>query len=74
MSRQSASGHRPARPGATADWSAAQYQPSSAPLLTCTRPRCGAKYTDDDPGRAAHITVFGHSPRQPAQPTEGPTP
>jgi hypothetical protein len=75
MSRQSASGHRPARPGATAaDWSAAQYQPSSAPLLTCTRPGCGAKWTDDEPGRQAHIAVFAHSPRtsQPAQPPQEP--
>jgi hypothetical protein len=62
-SRQLASGKAPP------DWSV-QYRPSSAWLLTCSRHGCGAKYLDDDPGRQAHIAVFGHSPRtsQPASP------
>ena len=65
MSRQSANGHRPP------DWSV-QYQPTGAPLLTCARAGCGAKWIDDEPGRQAHIAVFGHSPRtlEPARPAE----
>ena len=76
MSRQpTANGHRP---GPATDWTRLQYQPSSAPLLTCAAAGCGAKWTDDEPGRQAHIAVFAHSPR-PAQasiqpPTEGPMP
>jgi hypothetical protein len=63
MTRQSANGHRPARPGPAADWTRLQYRPTGAPLLTCARAGCGAKWIDDEPGRLAHIAVFGHSPR-----------
>jgi hypothetical protein len=45
------------------DWAAFNYLPSGAPLLRCARRGCGAAYTDDEPGRQAHIAVFGHSPR-----------
>jgi hypothetical protein len=52
------------------DWAALQYRPSSAPLLRCARNGCGAMFHDDEPGRRAHIAVFGHSPRdrEPARP------
>jgi hypothetical protein len=43
--------------------SALAYQPSPlTPLRTCTR--CGGKYLDDKPARAAHYVVFGHRPRR----------
>ncbi len=72
--RQPANGHRPGPPP---DWSA-QYQPTGARLLACDRHGCDAKYLDDDPGRRAHVAVFGHSPRPPepaeaAEPAEGQT-
>ncbi len=64
--RQPANGHRPGPPG----WSA-QYQPSGAPLRRCDRRGCGAAYIDDEPSRAAHVAVFGHSPRA-REPAETP--
>jgi hypothetical protein len=72
--RASANCHRPDPPHATTDWTRLQYQPTGAPLLTCAR--CGAKWIDDDPGRQAHITVFGHSPKpaEPASPAKETTP
>lgn len=78
----SANGHRPRRkPSRPADWASTAYQPSpDTPLLACASPRCGAKYFDDEPSRAAHVAVFGHRPRPPAadvhhpdQPTTAPT-
>jgi hypothetical protein len=64
--RPSGNGHRPARP---ADWKALQYQPAEGtPLRRC---RCGANWTDDEPGRRAHVAVFAHSPR-PAEPRPDP--
>jgi hypothetical protein len=75
MTRPSASGHRPDPPAATTDWSAVQYRPSSASLLRCDRRGCGAMFHDDEPGRQAHIAVFGHSPAKPPQePTGGEPP
>jgi hypothetical protein len=64
----SVSNRRPPRP--PIDWAALQYRPSGAPLLRCARRGCGASYVDDEPSRAAHVTVFGHSPRtsEPANP------
>jgi hypothetical protein len=71
VTRQSANGRtRSAR----ADWAALQYQPNPAvPLLACSRRGCGAKYLDDEPGRVAHVAVFGHSPREP-EPQPPPAP
>ncbi len=69
MSRQAANGQAP--PSAPADWDAAPPGPA-APLLRCA---CGGYWTDDDPGRHAHVAVFSHSPRprEPAKPPqEGP--
>ena len=66
--RASANGHRPG-PHRPADWSALGSRPGpDPPLLRCG---CGAAYHDDDPGRQAHVAVFGHSPR-PRQPAEPP--
>ncbi|MGH3162564.1 MAG: hypothetical protein ACRDOC_11805 [Streptosporangiaceae bacterium] len=69
--RQAGNGRRPDPPPQPADWDAAQYQPDTrTPLLTC---RCGAKWTDDEPGRHAHRVVFSHQPRQrEATPKEAP--
>jgi hypothetical protein len=53
----------------TVDWAAVQYQPAEGTmLLRCSR--CGGAWLDDEPGRQAHIAVFGHSPRllEPARP------
>jgi hypothetical protein len=48
------------------DWAAFQYEPApGTPLLRCHR--CGANWLDDGPGRVAHVAVFGHSPREPAE-------
>ena len=72
--RQSANGYRPEPPHRPADWSALQYQPAAGtPLRRC---RCGAVWTDDEPGRQAHIAVFAHSPRpaEPASPPKETTP
>lgn len=74
-SRQSANGQAPPADRTTSepppDW-AVHYQPTSAPLLACSRHGCGAKYLDDDGGRHAHQAVFGHQPRQSEpEPTEG---
>lgn len=66
-----ANGHRPGPPRHAVDWDALGYRPAEGtPLRACDRHGCGAKYLDDDPGRQAHIAVFGHSPRtsQPASP------
>ena len=71
MTRASANGTaRPAPPRQAADWNALDYQRDPPPLLACSRRGCGAKYLDDEPSRAAHIAVFGHSLRtgQPASP------
>ena len=43
------------------DWADRQYTPSGAPVRRCGR--CGGAYVDDEPSRAAHVPVFGHSPR-----------
>jgi hypothetical protein len=68
--RSSANGHRPEPPHRPVNW-AAHYQPTGAPLRTCARAGCGAKWIDDEPGRQAHIAVFGHSPK-PAEPAKTP--
>jgi hypothetical protein len=67
------SGHRPGPPHRPVNWSALGYSPGpNTPLLAC---RCGGKYLNDEPGWAAHLTVFGHSPRTPEpDPTEGDRP
>ena len=73
--RPSANGHRPELPHRPADWDALGYRPAEGtPLLRCAR--CGGSWLDDEPGRAAHIAVFGHSPRtrQPAESAEGESP
>jgi hypothetical protein len=63
--RQSANGHRRRDAHEPADWAALAYQPAEGTsLLRC---RCGAAWLDDDEGRAAHDTVFGHRPK-PGQP------
>jgi hypothetical protein len=70
-----ANGHRPQPPHRPADWNALGYRPAEGtPSRTCCR--CGARYLDDEPGRAAHITVFGHSPKpaEPASPPKETTP
>jgi hypothetical protein len=60
--RQSANGRRGAHQ--PADWAALAYRPAEGtPLLACRAPHCGAVYLNDDQGRAAHNTVFGHHPR-----------
>jgi hypothetical protein len=62
MSRQSANGRAPAPPR-PADWKALQYEPAEGtPLRRC---RCGANWTDDEPGRRAHRVVFLHEPGAP---------
>ena len=51
----------PAKPS---DWDRDSYRPApETPLKTCGRAGCGAAYVDDQPSRAAHVAVFGHSPR-----------
>jgi hypothetical protein len=75
--RPSPNGHRGELPHRPADWNALGYRPAEGtPSRTCTR--CGARYLDDDPCRAAHITVIGHSPRTglggPSQPSEPASP
>ena len=77
MSRRQAANGRAPKPSPPVDWSA-QYEPGpNTPLRTCGR--CGARYRDDEPSRAAHVAVFGHSarPAEPAKTTpaqEGPPP
>jgi hypothetical protein len=68
---QSANGHR-AGAHEPAGWAALAYRPAEGtPLLAC---RCGARYLDDEPARAAHRAVFGHQPRsaEPAKAREDP--
>jgi len=51
---------RQARAGSSA-------QPFSMPPLEVTPTKCGtcgAFYLDTDPGRQAHVVVFGHRPRK----------
>jgi hypothetical protein len=59
-----------------ADWAALGYRPAeNTPLRRCDALGCGAAYLDDDAGWAAHVAVFGHSPRPPepaTQPEETP--
>ena len=68
MSRAESNGHRPGPP---VDWSDRQYTPSGAPVRRCGR--CGGAYVDDEPSRAAHVPVFGHSPRTDDPGTQGPS-
>ena len=73
--RASANGHRAGPPHRPVDWLALGYRPAEGtPSRTCTR--CGARYLDDEPCRAAHITVFGHSPKPagPARRADDPQP
>jgi hypothetical protein len=61
VTARSANGRRAEPPHAPADWAALQYQPDPrTPLLRC---RCGAAFLADEPGRQAHLAVFGHRPR-----------
>ncbi len=67
--RSSANGYRAEPPHRPADWSAVGYRPAEGtPVKRCA---CGGAYLDDDPSRAAHVAVFGHSPR-PAEPATTP--
>ena len=66
MSRAESNGRRQA--SLPTDWAALQYTPSGAPVRRCTR--CGGAYVDDEPSRAAHVPVFGHSPRTAETSTE----
>ena len=67
--RSSANGHRAEPPHRPVDWSAVGYRPAEGtPTKRCA---CGGAYLDDDPSRAAHVAVFGHSPR-PAEPATTP--
>lgn len=69
MSRQSANGRAPA-PHRPVDWNRDGYRPGpDTRRRTCGR--CGACYLDDEPSRAAHVVVFGHSPR-PSEPATTP--
>jgi hypothetical protein len=73
--RQLANGHRPGPPRQAVNWDALGYRPAEGtPLLRCCR--CGAAYLNDDPGRVAHVAVFGHSPKpaEPASPPKETTP
>lgn len=68
MSRQSGGGSSP-KP---VDWDRESYRPApDTPVKTCGRAGCGAVYVDDQPSRAAHVAVFGHSPK-PAEPAKAP--
>ena len=67
----SANGHRPGPPRQAVDWDREDYRPDpKTPLRLCGR--CGAKYLDDEAGRAAHRIVFLHQPRtrEPDRPAE----
>jgi hypothetical protein len=69
-----AKGSRAEPQHAATDWSAVQYQPAEGtPLLRCW---CGAAFLADEPGRRAHLAVFGHRPRssKPAKRADGPQP
>jgi hypothetical protein len=67
--RSSANGYRAEPPRAPVDWAAVSYRPAEGtPVRRCS---CGAAYVDDEPSRAAHVAVFGHSPR-PAVPATTP--
>lgn len=71
--RARAEGRRAEPQHAATDWSV-QYQPDpSTPLLRCW---CGAAFLADEPGRQAHLAVFGHRPRstKPAKRADGPQP
>jgi hypothetical protein len=76
MSRQSANSRaRTLAPPPPNDWNRDDYRPGpDTPRRTCGR--CGACYLDDEPSRAAHVVVFGHSPRpaEPAKPPQETTP
>jgi hypothetical protein len=65
--RASANGHRAEPP----DWSVQYQRDPSTPLFRC---RCGGAWLDDEAGRAAHVAVFGHPPRQMRAPAGQPPP
>ena len=55
---------RPARRPRPAQATRDAYQPApGTALLTCALTGCGASYLDDQPGRDAHLAVFGHRPQ-----------